>query len=169
MKLTNSGARLLAAVVAAGAVATTAACQDGNTAAPETVTQVQTVTEDPAAADDTDTADTDAGDSDAGDSGGNDAAAASVPESWPDQDFPLPSAATVSASDGDTQAFVLHATDPNAVVAFYRDALPAAGYQITTDKGVIAGGVDIAGLRFTGHGYSGKIAIVANTVTIKLT
>lgn len=150
MNVKRLGMRMTMVLAATGAAAMVAACQQGENGQPAV-----TVTEQAPPPTDT--------------GGTARAAAGELPPSWPDQDFPLPPSVTVTeATSGDTTGIVLTGTDPQEVIDFYRDALPAAGYEIEADAGVDVGGTTIAGLRFSGNGYSGKIAVTAGTVTIKL-
>ncbi|MGH3756912.1 hypothetical protein [Actinophytocola sp.] len=62
------------------------------------------------------------------------------------------------AEDSDEVAIVLTGRSPDDVAAFYRSALPTAGYQITDDD-TVGVGVQVVGLKFTGNGYDGELAV----------
>ncbi|SNQ46663.1 PT repeat protein [Frankia canadensis] len=71
-------------------------------------------------------------------------------------DFPIPPGAKVKVgtTTGRTSTVTLTGVDGDKAAAFYRTALPQAGYRITQDVGV--GGVARA-MSFTGHGITGSI------------
>ncbi len=71
-------------------------------------------------------------------------------------DFPIPPGAKVKlgASLAGTSTVTLTGLTPDAIAAFYRTALPAAGYKITSDT---AGGATAHVLAFSGHGVTGGI------------
>jgi hypothetical protein len=73
--------------------------------------------------------------------------------------FPIPPGATVVARnpDGDGVNIVLTSVTAEKATAFYRQALPGAGYNITRDAEVVAGGTAVTGIEFVGHGYRGSI------------
>ncbi|ONH38059.1 hypothetical protein BL254_01070 [Protofrankia sp. BMG5.30] len=77
--------------------------------------------------------------------------AANVPE-----DFPIPPGAEVEAgtSRNNESVLTLSGVSDNAVATFYRQALPAAGYTITSDNQIAGLAASIA---FEGHGLSGTI------------
>lgn len=167
MTIANRFRPLLLVTVVAGLGLSVAACNGGNSAQspePETVTVAPEET----------TSEADAGDdsaatgTEAKDSGGG-PAGAQLPASWPDEKFPVPPGVTVAeAQDSDEIGIVLSGVDPAEVAAFYRNALPAAGYQITDDDSVGVGGVSVVGIEFVGNGYNGKLAVVNQTVAISL-
>jgi hypothetical protein len=101
---------------------------------------------------------------------GAERAGARLPAWWPDKDFPLPRGVTVSSvrdeSDGE-RGIAITGADPEKVAAFYRKALPKAGYEITKDRRVSIGGLAAVGIEFSGHGWAGEIgAGRAGTVLI---
>ncbi|MCM3883468.1 hypothetical protein [Frankia sp. R82] len=74
-------------------------------------------------------------------------------------DFPVPpnAKAKVGTSAGATSTVALTGVPTEEMVTFYRRALPAAGYTITSDVGV--GGVAHS-ISFTGHGVKGGLGSV---------
>jgi len=153
--------RLLVAAALAGLGLALTACNGDDAAQPvktETVTANAEATAASPAADDSG-ATADAG-----------AAGAQFPTNWPDANFPIPPGTTVQAQgqDADEIGIVLVGADPDAIATFYRSALPSAGYKITEDNSVGIGGRSIVGIKFSGHGYSGEMAVVAGHVAISL-
>ncbi|MGH3879742.1 MAG: hypothetical protein ACRDSK_22165 [Actinophytocola sp.] len=146
--------RLLVAAVLAGVGLATAACAGNDAGSPAT----ETVTvEQPAAAES------------AADPAAADHVGSQLPASFPDKDFPIPPGVQViEAQEPDEKGIVLTGMAPDEVAAFYRSALPAAGYDITKDASVGVGGVQVVGLEFTGQGYNGKLAVVSSAVAISL-
>jgi hypothetical protein len=71
-------------------------------------------------------------------------------------DFPVPPGAgvQVGTTTGKTSTVTLSGVSSDRVAAFYRSALPPAGYRITSDVGIP--GVARA-LAFTGHGVTGSL------------
>ncbi|WP_445548615.1 hypothetical protein [Frankia sp. CiP1_Cm_nod2] len=71
-------------------------------------------------------------------------------------DFPIPPGAEVGAgtSRNNESVLTLSGVSDNAVAAFYRQALPAAGYTITSDNQIAGLAASIA---FEGHGLKGTI------------
>ncbi|HWM05363.1 MAG TPA: hypothetical protein VNP92_23745 [Actinophytocola sp.] len=153
---------LLVAAVLAGVGLATVACDGTNNAAPpatETVTVAPDETSTPVA--------DDGGTAEEANSGGS--AGGQLPAAWPDQDFPIPPGVNVTARETATETgILLVGMDPGEVAAFYRDSLPAAGYEITKDTSVNLGNAKVVGMEFTGHGYAGKLAVVNSTVSISL-
>lgn len=86
--------------------------------------------------------------------------AARLPSWWPDKKFPLPRGVTVSSvrddADGE-RGIAIVGSAPEKVAAFYRKALPKAGYTITKDRRVAIGGLAAVGMEFNGHGWAGEI------------
>ncbi|CAO5181521.1 PT repeat protein [Frankia sp. AiPs1] len=72
-------------------------------------------------------------------------------------DFPVPPSAKVrvGTTTGKTSTVTLTGVSSDQVTSFYRGALPAAGYTITSDAGI--GGVART-IGFTGHGVRGSIS-----------
>jgi hypothetical protein len=146
--------RLLVAGVLAAAGLALAACNQGGGAAP---TQTVTVGADGQT------------ESTAADSGDPNQAGGTLPADWPDENFPVPPGVDVTArGSGAETGILLVGKSPEEVTSFYRSALPAAGYKITKDSSVGAGQVQVVGLEFSGNGYSGKIAVVNQTVSISI-
>jgi hypothetical protein len=78
--------------------------------------------------------------------------------------FPIPPGATVAARNesADGVSIRLASVSADDVAAFYRQALPQAGYTILSDAQIgTGGGVSVGGLRFEGHGYQGTVGSVA--------
>jgi hypothetical protein len=78
--------------------------------------------------------------------------------------FPIPPGATVAARNesADGVSIRLASISADDVAAFYRQALPQAGYTILGDARIgTGGGVSVGGLRFEGHGYQGTVGSVA--------
>jgi hypothetical protein len=72
------------------------------------------------------------------------------------KDFPIPPGAKAEVrSVGGKDALSLTGVSADDALAFYRRALPGAGYKIVSDVG---GGALPGGLGFTGHGVSGAVA-----------
>ncbi|ABW10298.1 conserved hypothetical protein [Parafrankia sp. EAN1pec] len=71
-------------------------------------------------------------------------------------DFPIPPGATVKVgtTTGSRSTFTMEGVDSDAARAFYRQALPAAGYEITRDVGVA--GI-ASSIEFRGKGVTGTI------------
>jgi hypothetical protein len=91
--------------------------------------------------------------------------------------FPIPPGATVVARNPDSDGvnIVIASVTSQDAAAFYRQALPRAGWTITKDTQVVAGGgVAATGIEFEGHGYRGSIGGAAaggpdqNTVGISI-
>ncbi|WP_163550878.1 hypothetical protein [Candidatus Frankia nodulisporulans] len=74
-------------------------------------------------------------------------------------DFPVPpgAKARVGTTTGGTSTVTLTGVASDSMVTFYRGALPAAGYTITSDVGL--GGVAHS-ISFTGHGIRGGLGSV---------
>jgi hypothetical protein len=155
---------LLVAAVLAGIGLVTVACDGTNTGAPSATETVTVAPEETPA----ETANPDdGGATDAANSGGS--AGGQLPAAWPDQEFPIPPGVDVTARETATETgILLVGMDPGEVAAFYRDSLPAAGYEITKDSSVNLGGAKVVGMEFTGHGYAGELAVVNSTVSISL-
>ncbi|CUU58676.1 hypothetical protein Ga0074812_12152 [Parafrankia irregularis] len=83
--------------------------------------------------------------------------------------FPVPPKATVEvgATAGSHSTVTMRGVDQDEVRTFYRQALPAAGYEITSDTEVRGIANTMA---FKGHGVTGTIAAAslgsANTITV---
>jgi hypothetical protein len=147
---------LVAGVLAAAGLALAACNQGGGTASAPT----QTVTVG---------ADGQAESTASDDSGDPNQAGGTLPADWPDENFPVPPGVDVTArGSGAETGILLVGKSPEEVTSFYRSALPAAGYKITKDSSVGAGQVQVVGLEFSGNGYSGKIAVVNQTVSISI-
>jgi len=74
--------------------------------------------------------------------------------------FPIPPGATVVVRNLDSAGLniVLASITAQNATDFYRQALPIAGYTITRDADVAAGGgATLTGIEFVGHGYKGSI------------
>lgn len=158
--------RLLVAAALAGLGLALTAC-NGDDAAQPVKTETVTATPDQetaAPAGDDSAATADAGNANSGAAGGQ------LPDYWPDDNFPIPPGVTVQAKgqDADEIGIVLADGDPDTIATFYRSALPAAGYKITEDNSVGIGGRSIIGIKFTGHGYHGEMAVVQGHVAISL-
>jgi hypothetical protein len=148
--------RLLVAAVLTGVGLATAACAGNGAGAGSPATETVTV-EQPAESDSP------------ADPGAADHVGSQLPASFPDKDFPIPPGVRVIESqEPGEKGIVLTGMAPDEVAAFYRSALPAAGYDITKDASVGVGGVQVVGLEFTGQGYNGKLAVVSSAVAISL-
>jgi hypothetical protein len=85
----------------------------------------------------------------------------------PIRTFPIPSGANVVFNDSCTKqvAITLNPITPSQSAAFYKTALPRAGYEITENMstGLSAGDPKgMSGIEFTGHGYTGDVAAFAD-------
>jgi hypothetical protein len=91
---------------------------------------------------------------------GTDESGGRLPTWWPDKEFPLPRGGAVKEvndpADGE-RGIAITGVNPDEVLDFYRKALPAAGYEITKDKKVGIGGLDVGGMEFSGNGWAGEI------------
>jgi hypothetical protein len=73
--------------------------------------------------------------------------------------FPVPTGAKIAenvASSEETVVF-FSAITPAKVSSFYAQALPQAGYTITTNSVFSQSGSTVALIQFTGHGFKGNI------------
>ncbi|WP_091383987.1 hypothetical protein [Actinokineospora alba] len=75
------------------------------------------------------------------------------------KDFPVPSGAKVSAVGADG-SFSVTGEGAEKVLAFYRKALPDAGYKITSDEPTAVG--------FEGAAGKGKVAVDGDHVTVTI-
>jgi hypothetical protein len=83
----------------------------------------------------------------------------SMPDSVPDS-FPVPASAAVGTTlhdtdSGRTEVVLVFPAEPEAVVRYFEDNLPTAGYEITTSG---AAGAAHA-ITFTGEGFDGELII----------
>ena len=83
---------------------------------------------------------------------------ATVPQGVP-AGFPIPPGVQIQGGGYQgTVALQLTGVPAKQVADFYRAELPKAGYKITADDSVSAGGQDIIHLEFTGNGYKVDVA-----------
>jgi outer membrane receptor protein involved in Fe transport len=73
--------------------------------------------------------------------------------------FPVPADAKVAQNIGvGGQIIIIFGTvTPAKVSSFYRQALPKAGYTVSTDSVISQGGNTVVLIQFTGHGIKGNI------------
>jgi hypothetical protein len=96
----------------------------------------------------------------------------SVPETVPDS-FPIPDAAVIGTTlqdteSGRTEVVMVLPAEPEAVVLYYEENLPTAGYEVTRSEAAGSGHA----IEFTGDGVSGQIIILvgsSNAATAALT
>lgn len=92
-----------------------------------------------------------------------------LPEAWPIDTFPTPPGYEISDDIGvtDTMAsLTIFDADPPEILAFFREALPAEGYELVSETGNEEGLlVDPEGgfQEFTGNGIS--VSILADDIT----
>lgn len=91
-------------------------------------------------------------------------AASTVAISGPLGSFPVPSGAKVAENVGAGQAVIIlfSGIAPAQVSAFYATALPRAGFTVTGNSLITESGVNGAVIQFSGRGYQGNIAAMAN-------
>jgi hypothetical protein len=77
--------------------------------------------------------------------------------------FPIPPGATVlyHGTDGDEFQIVLTSITASATSAYYTQALPAAGYTITSNASGTGATYTGVGINFTGHGDKGEIGALS--------
>jgi len=76
--------------------------------------------------------------------------------------FPVPAGAKVgeNISTGNEIAIMFAKVVPAKVSSFYAQALPKAGYTVTSNSSASEGGGMIL-IQFTGHGYTGEVTTMA--------
>jgi hypothetical protein len=77
--------------------------------------------------------------------------------------FPVPAGARVAenVATGQETIVIFDLVTPAKVASFYAQALPRAGYTITTNSVVGQSGNTVAFIQFTGHGFKGTIDALA--------
>jgi hypothetical protein len=78
--------------------------------------------------------------------------------------FPVPAGAKIAENVSTSQEIIIFYSgiSPAKVSAFYVAALPRDGYKITSNAVIIVSGVNETAIQFSGHGYKGMIAALAN-------
>ena len=78
--------------------------------------------------------------------------------------FPVPAGAKVAENVATSQEIIIFFSSiaPAKVSAFYATALPRAGYTVSGNSVIRISGVDEVAIQFSGHGYKGMIAALAN-------
>jgi len=77
--------------------------------------------------------------------------------------FPVPAGAKVAENIASSQETVVifGSISPAEVSSFYAQALPKAGYTISGNSVITESGNVVAGIQFTGHGFTGNIDALA--------
>lgn len=90
--------------------------------------------------------------------------ASTVAISGPLGSFPVPAGAKVAENIATNQEIIIFFSGiiPAKVSAFYATALPRAGYTVSGNSVIRISGVDEVAIQFSGHGYKGMIAALAN-------
>ena len=78
--------------------------------------------------------------------------------------FPVPAGAKVAENVAANQEIIIFFSGitPPKVSAFYATALPRAGYTVSDNSVISVSGVNEVAIQFSGHGYKGMIAALAN-------
>jgi hypothetical protein len=73
--------------------------------------------------------------------------------------FPVPAGAKIAQNIGAAgQIIIIFSTvTPAKLSSFYRQALPKAGYTVSTNSVISQGGNTVVLIQFTGHGIKGNI------------
>jgi ABC-type phosphate transport system substrate-binding protein len=78
--------------------------------------------------------------------------------------FPVPAGAKIAENVAANNEIIIFFSGiaPAKVSAFYATALPRAGYTVSGNSVINVSGVNEVAIQFTGHGYKGMIAALAN-------